>query len=31
MVVQQEVSSDEAKEVAQLRSYPMANAFGLRD
>jgi hypothetical protein len=31
MVVQQEVSGDEAKEVAQLRSYPMANAFGLRD
>jgi hypothetical protein len=29
--VQQKVSSDEAKEVAQLRRYLMANAFGLRD
>jgi hypothetical protein len=31
MGVQQKVSSDEAKEVAQLRSYLMANSFGLRD
>jgi hypothetical protein len=29
--VQQKVSSDEGKEVAQLRSYLMANSFGLRD
>jgi hypothetical protein len=29
--VQQKVSSDEAKEVAQLRRYLIANSFGLRD
>jgi hypothetical protein len=29
--VQQKACSDEAKEVAQLRSYLLANSFGLRD
>jgi hypothetical protein len=29
--VQQKASGDEAKEVAQLRRYLMANSFGLRD